>query len=75
VLKFSVLRKRPAKKGVSEKTRAEDERLREMLRNADMKVLDRAIEKAIAPVPAAMSREAVRRAARATSKPARRSTP
>jgi hypothetical protein len=34
---------------VSEKTRAEDERLREMLRNADLKRFDKAIQKAISP--------------------------
>lgn len=40
---------KPAKHLVSEKTRAEDERLREMLRNADLKTFDRVIAKAIRP--------------------------
>jgi len=46
--------KRPppkAAKPLSEKTRAEDERLRESLRNADMKAFDRALGKAIGSRP------------------------
>jgi hypothetical protein len=37
------------KKPVSEKTRAEDEKLRELLRHADMKKFDEVLEKAIRP--------------------------
>jgi hypothetical protein len=47
------LRKRRPVKPVSEKTRAADERLREALRSADMKKLDRALAKAIKPAPSA----------------------
>ena len=38
---------KPEKHPVSEKTREEDERLREMLQNADLSKLDEAIGKAV----------------------------
>lgn len=41
---------KPVKHPVSDETRAEDERLREMLRNADLKKLDKIITKAVKPV-------------------------
>ena len=42
-------KKSPKRKPISEKLRAEDEKLREMLRHADMKKFDALVEKAITP--------------------------
>jgi hypothetical protein len=42
---------RPTRKRVTDKTRASDDELREKLDKFDVRVLDRALEKAIKPAP------------------------